>query len=59
MQTNLIEQKVRNKTRKMLVKYWQDMKNFVEKISTKFTGFYLNKMNLVQNVLQTRMPKFR
>jgi len=32
-------------------KYWQDMKNFVEQISIKFGGFYLNKMNLVQIVL--------
>jgi len=33
------------------IKYWQDMKYFVEKISTKFAGFYFNKMNLVQTVL--------
>jgi len=27
------------------------MKNFVEKISIKFAGFYLIKMNLMQTVL--------
>jgi len=40
-------------------KYWQDMKNFVEKISTKFTDFYLNKMNFVQTVLESRTLKYR
>jgi len=29
----------------------EKMKNFVEKLSTKFAGFYLNKMNLVQTIL--------
>jgi len=32
-------------------KYWQDMKNFVEQISTKFGGFYLIKTSIVQTVL--------
>jgi len=33
------------------IKYWQDMKKFVEQISIHFGGFYLNKINLVQTVL--------
>jgi len=40
-------------------KYWQNMKNFVQQISIKFAGFYLNRMNLVQTVLQTITPKYR
>jgi len=32
-------------------KYWQGIKNFVEQISMKFRGLYLNKRNLVQTVL--------
>jgi len=32
-------------------KYWLAVKNLVEKLSIKFAGFYLIKMNLIQNVL--------
>jgi len=31
--------------------YWQDIKNFIEQIPTKFGDFYVIKMNLVQIVL--------
>jgi len=34
----------------IIKKYWQDMKNFVEKISIKIEGFYLINMNLVQTL---------
>jgi len=42
-------------------KYWQDMKNFVKRISipVKFGGFYLINMNLVQTVQRTSTPKCR
>jgi len=35
------------------------MKTFDEQISTKFGGFYLNKMNLVRTMLLLNTPKYR
>jgi len=35
------------------------MKKFVEKIPIKFGGFNVIKMNLVQTLLSTSIPKYR